>query len=183
MCRRRVLACAQCRKKKLRCDHNQPCSNCLRSRTRICTYDQPLPAVPSRIIPDPQSTTNPDVSKQAGCGRIAELPGPSPKPMGPEEPSSEFSVWHSSSLGSVLVSQTPTPTWSSETAMVGSPEKLANHAQPAPAEKCPSISSLTDLVAPVNAIMAKSRYISPSHWLYSTMLASFPITRVFRQCV
>ncbi|ETS73932.1 hypothetical protein PFICI_13798 [Pestalotiopsis fici W106-1] len=36
--RRRALACLQCRKKKLKCDHGNPCGNCSRARNKTCTY-------------------------------------------------------------------------------------------------------------------------------------------------
>jgi hypothetical protein len=34
----KLQACEPCRKSKLRCDHGEPCSRCLRRRGRECYY-------------------------------------------------------------------------------------------------------------------------------------------------
>lgn len=36
--RRQALACLQCRRRKIKCDQNKPCSQCQRSKDAICTY-------------------------------------------------------------------------------------------------------------------------------------------------
>ncbi|KAK1531903.1 fungal specific transcription factor [Colletotrichum paranaense] len=36
--RRPALACEQCRRRKVRCDRNLPCSTCIRSKHAVCTY-------------------------------------------------------------------------------------------------------------------------------------------------
>ncbi|OHW95835.1 C6 zinc finger domain-containing protein [Colletotrichum incanum] len=36
--RRPALACEQCRRRKVRCDRNLPCSTCIRSKHALCTY-------------------------------------------------------------------------------------------------------------------------------------------------
>ena len=36
--RRPALACLQCRRRKVKCDQNNPCSRCQRSKDAICTY-------------------------------------------------------------------------------------------------------------------------------------------------
>ncbi|KAL7915056.1 hypothetical protein GGI35DRAFT_168149 [Trichoderma velutinum] len=48
--RRPAISCALCRKRKLRCNRQRPCSNCIRSKTETCVYEnhhlaeQPLAA-------------------------------------------------------------------------------------------------------------------------------------------
>ncbi|KAL6875481.1 hypothetical protein HDV57DRAFT_503260 [Trichoderma longibrachiatum] len=48
--RRPAISCALCRKRKLRCNRERPCSNCIRSKTETCVYenhhlgDQPGPS-------------------------------------------------------------------------------------------------------------------------------------------
>ncbi len=37
--RRPALACAQCRRRKIKCDQNKPCNQCQRSKNTICTYN------------------------------------------------------------------------------------------------------------------------------------------------
>ncbi|KAL7937221.1 hypothetical protein V8C35DRAFT_295094 [Trichoderma chlorosporum] len=37
--RRPAISCALCRKRKLRCNRQRPCSNCIRSKTETCVYE------------------------------------------------------------------------------------------------------------------------------------------------
>ncbi|KAL0939210.1 C6 zinc finger domain-containing protein [Colletotrichum truncatum] len=172
--RRRALACTQCRKRKLKCDHQRPCTSCQRSKDRICIYPEPLAAVRSQTVPDshasplPQCSTQPEPEQAV----ISRPPRPAAKSSEPGQSPSETRVWHSSSLGSVLVTKTPTPAWSGDTAVVAaSPANVPDNARPEPAEKSPTIGSLTDLSAPPTMLMAKSRYLPPGHWLHSAMLS------------
>jgi hypothetical protein len=36
--RRPALSCVQCRRRKIKCDRNDPCDRCIRSKNAICTY-------------------------------------------------------------------------------------------------------------------------------------------------
>ncbi|KAB8067548.1 hypothetical protein BDV29DRAFT_196345 [Aspergillus leporis] len=47
--RRPAVSCTLCRRRKIRCNRESPCSNCLRSRSGTCDYENPnLPSSPRR---------------------------------------------------------------------------------------------------------------------------------------
>jgi hypothetical protein len=41
--RRPALSCEQCRKRKIKCDRNYPCTQCLQSKTAACSYSADSP--------------------------------------------------------------------------------------------------------------------------------------------
>jgi hypothetical protein len=53
--RRPPLSCEQCRRRKVKCDRNYPCAQCLQSKTVLCTYT-PGSVGASRHVNDPAST-------------------------------------------------------------------------------------------------------------------------------
>ncbi|KAI9645554.1 hypothetical protein NHQ30_006296 [Ciborinia camelliae] len=84
--RRPALSCIQCRRRKIKCDRNMPCGQCISSKTSACQYSSDpapqskrprvngngqYPATPSTVGHDsPQSTTNP--SPGFGAGGVTE---------------------------------------------------------------------------------------------------------------
>ncbi|KAK0621637.1 hypothetical protein B0T17DRAFT_591484 [Bombardia bombarda] len=46
--RRPVVSCSLCRRRKLRCNRETPCSNCVRSRTEACVYENSIHPPASR---------------------------------------------------------------------------------------------------------------------------------------
>lgn len=60
--RRRTLVCEPCRVSKLRCDRNHPCSNCLRSKNKSCSYLHPPTQQQSGPVEMPSSQTPRSVS-------------------------------------------------------------------------------------------------------------------------
>lgn len=49
--RRPTVSCTLCRRRKIRCNRERPCSNCLRSRSGACVYENPnIPPFPQRHI-------------------------------------------------------------------------------------------------------------------------------------
>ncbi|KAK6211196.1 fungal specific transcription factor [Colletotrichum tabaci] len=46
--RRPALACEQCRRRKVRCDRNLPCSTCVRSKHALCTYASHTKSAPRK---------------------------------------------------------------------------------------------------------------------------------------
>jgi hypothetical protein len=75
--RRPALSCQVCRRRKIKCDHNEPCSNCLRHKAQ-CVYTphghskvDGLSAVSqSHIVPAPQSSHAREEATTAEAGRI-----------------------------------------------------------------------------------------------------------------
>lgn len=56
-------SCNLCRRRKLRCNREQPCSNCLRSRNGTCVYDTHTSAPPLRrpVVQHASAPTNTDL--------------------------------------------------------------------------------------------------------------------------
>lgn len=124
--RRRTLVCEPCRQSKLRCDRNHPCSNCLRSKNKSCSYLRPpaqqqsgLAETPPRRAPRSISRAQPHQSDRVRRP-VAQAPVPfslaaatadaadaaESRDIG--EPGGRSSAtqgtWHSSSaLGSVFI--------------------------------------------------------------------------------
>ncbi|KAI0905026.1 hypothetical protein F4823DRAFT_159309 [Ustulina deusta] len=63
--RRAALACASCRKSKIRCDRQHPCGACVRSRHKTCVFDVPRRSGIASATADPSGT--------AGTARRGEL--------------------------------------------------------------------------------------------------------------
>lgn len=81
--RRPALACEQCRRRKIRCDRNIPCDQCIRSRSKneTCTYlpdDYSASSVGSRRVDRNHRTSSPNSSSAANARTPASptaLPG------------------------------------------------------------------------------------------------------------
>ncbi|KAK1486162.1 hypothetical protein CABS01_13379 [Colletotrichum abscissum] len=169
--RRRALACIECRKRKLRCDHNRPCSKCQRAKNRTCVYPANAPlASPENHINYRQGSPSNIQQRQSDPehGMLAQTPQPADQDR--VFTSSTDGTWHSSSFGSVLLSQISTPGTVFPLAMTETSTRRPAPEPLYPAEKSPTICSLTELTSLPTIMIVKSRYISPSHWLYSVML-------------
>ncbi|KAF2829553.1 hypothetical protein CC86DRAFT_346377, partial [Ophiobolus disseminans] len=46
--KRAAISCILCRKRKIRCNRETPCSNCVRSKNAACVYEAD---VPTRVTP------------------------------------------------------------------------------------------------------------------------------------
>lgn len=124
--RRRTLVCEPCRQSKLRCDRNHPCSNCLRSKTKSCSYLHPPPQqrsgpaeIPPRQAPRSRSTAEVEESVRSRTPPAralvsSSLAVPTADSADPAESrdvgeprgrsSATQGTWHSSStLGSLLI--------------------------------------------------------------------------------
>ncbi|CAG8949812.1 hypothetical protein HYFRA_00004136 [Hymenoscyphus fraxineus] len=74
-----TLSCSLCRRRKIRCNRERPCSNCIRSRSGSCIYDNqnpnPNPLLPN--LPRPQRSSNPshrtqdEVSETANSDQVS----------------------------------------------------------------------------------------------------------------
>ena len=89
-------SCTLCRRRKIRCNREQPCSNCLRARKNVaCVYEElPLPsaanggpAQPSITAPPTQSVSTSDLDPPRGNGSLTGagivVRGPSTSASGP----------------------------------------------------------------------------------------------------
>nr|POE88423.1 multidrug resistance regulator 1 [Quercus suber] len=62
-------SCVLCRRRKLKCDRNVPCSNCIKSRTGRCTYDNGHSRSDIHQPPTPSSS-----SEEWRIGRVSTSP-------------------------------------------------------------------------------------------------------------
>lgn len=161
--RRRLLACTECRRKKLRCNHQNPCNNCQRSRTGICSYSEQNP--PKTGVSQIQTTgqkapgsTDPVISKIEGASGTLESPSDA--------------LWHDSEIGSVLLAQESPATLTKSDNTTPKTMPLKSDSQPEGQEKPTLFQVLRSLSTPVRALITRSRYMMSSHWVFAVILVS-----------
>lgn len=71
--RRPALSCEQCRRRKIKCDRNNPCSQCLQSKTISCSYS-PGGAAVSRHVNETALSTLPPVQPTGIPSRARRIP-------------------------------------------------------------------------------------------------------------
>lgn len=175
--RRRALACVQCRRKKLKCDHGQPCSNCSRARKKTCTYaaaadttaagsatPEPLPNRSSVGDPVARPTTN-AASREIVAERNepirTDLPG-TPSALSGER-------WVPSAVASLLLPSE------------GSPRGLPTYQDKS--KTIPISNSLDGLAGPVRGAIFKSRFVAPSNFIHAILLVCSSLTRLPTFCL
>ncbi|ERT03438.1 uncharacterized protein SPSK_08313 [Sporothrix schenckii 1099-18] len=71
--RRPAVSCTLCRRRKIRCNREQPCSNCLRSRKNVaCVYEE-LPPLPGAATPTALLTARSTASSITAASIIANV--------------------------------------------------------------------------------------------------------------
>ncbi|TGO82217.1 hypothetical protein BPOR_0887g00030 [Botrytis porri] len=83
--RRPALSCIQCRRRKIKCDRNMPCGQCISSKTSACQYSSDLapqskrsrvngngqyPVTPSTVGHSPGSTTHASPNSNGGTDNV-----------------------------------------------------------------------------------------------------------------
>ncbi|KAI1336205.1 fungal-specific transcription factor domain-containing protein [Xylariaceae sp. FL0016] len=93
----RILACVLCQSRKIKCDRNQPCSNCVKSNVK-CTPSTPAPARKRR-------RPNQDLQQRlARCEELlSDYATAKPQPSSSESPRDQDQPWKSS--GKLIVNQ------------------------------------------------------------------------------
>lgn len=208
--RRRTLVCEPCRQSKLRCDRNLPCSNCLRSKTKSCSY-LPPPAQrqsgPAEIPPrqEPRSVSTAEV-EQSNSLVPSSLTVPTSDPADPADPAESRDVggprgrssamqgtWHSSStLGSVFIggpsdNDTGVSTSSGDASGRRKPTSGSAEGQEPPLGEFVSADGLKEYLIsmqrsphPIKCVMVKDRYVGQTHWLHSAVLVSIATSAQLR---
>ena len=86
---RPALSCIQCRTRKIRCDRNEPCASCMKSKIVNCTYEEarrPKPRLwrlspaPAAGHPEPSPTSTDERLTIASTFSVREGPGPHQPP-------------------------------------------------------------------------------------------------------
>lgn len=175
----RAKSCAQCRKKKLRCDRNQPCGNCVRSKASSCIYTtgEVTARLPPRIAPKTRLPPS-SASSQSSAERHAHIgttatPSTPLSTQGEPGPTRQEERWHSFSLGSILVQA---PRADRPDSGLGASESRALRLAtelPLPEDQPHSWASmLHNLSMPIRGTMVKTAFTSSSHWITSISLVS-----------
>ncbi|KAL2156700.1 hypothetical protein VTH82DRAFT_1445 [Thermothelomyces myriococcoides] len=108
---RPALSCIQCRTRKIRCDRNEPCASCMKSKIVNCTYEEARRPKPRlwRLSPAPPTAAggHPEVSPtstddRAGAGSAYSFSRDMAGPVPPPPP-------HATSNSSVAGSSAPPP--------------------------------------------------------------------------
>ncbi|KAI0399348.1 hypothetical protein F4802DRAFT_50490 [Xylaria palmicola] len=176
---RPTLACESCRKSKVRCDRQQPCGACVRSRHKTCVFETPRSLAPRR---------SGITSLTADRSRPAERDGRSDYGLGPATPVSSTLTPpdHDSDLDGARVFP-PRDTdpavpivdangvlerlfrlerrLDQSTAAREPPER--NQAQPSSRSEGQVIESYlaADIHAMSRSVVSKTRYFGQSHWM------------------
>lgn len=67
--RRPALSCVQCRRRKIKCDRNTPCNNCMQSKkAATCCYN-PVEALSPTTVSSRERTTNAPTAQSASSSR------------------------------------------------------------------------------------------------------------------
>lgn len=173
--RRPALSCEPCRRRKVKCDRNQPCGQCVQSKVASCAYSPTLPSVSRRT-------------------RGAFPPASFPRQSSTGLPNRARSIPRSSSTHASLVGVSPTSTQLSTTtrpSSYGSPvvDPGESHQQEALRNKdlLDRIRNLEAQLAIANSegttnppppvpnaapkrlggIISKTRFLGGTHWMYS----------------
>ncbi|KAL2262025.1 hypothetical protein VTK26DRAFT_2693 [Humicola hyalothermophila] len=86
---RPALSCIQCRTRKIRCDRNEPCASCMKSKIVNCTYEEarrPKPRLwrlspaPAAGHPEPSPTSTDERLAVGSTFSVREAPGPHQPP-------------------------------------------------------------------------------------------------------
>jgi hypothetical protein len=172
--RRPALSCEQCRRRKIKCDRNYPCGQCLQSKTASCSYS-PDTVRASRHVSDKaslligSSVAIPNRPRDISGGRGGIAGNPSPAGV---------------SLDAITRSEATLPgSWTSQN--VGpndeeapDPKALLNRierveeefgASGGPSSFCGVFEDYKahTLAKELRGTISKTRFFGPSHWMYS----------------
>ncbi|KAJ1331966.1 proline utilization trans-activator [Microdochium nivale] len=183
--RRPALACVSCRKSKIRCDRQVPCSNCSRSSNKTCVFDQirPRPSVPSAV----ESSRPPAPASWPTRSPLSPLPYPAsrpsthtaPSPASHEDASSSSVTDHSLATTSVSslsadALQHRVAELERRLARAENSNRHRDWTSHVPSAKEPdqivSLGSTTNMHSMPRAMMSKTRYFGTSHWANTALL-------------
>lgn len=162
--RRPALACEQCRRRKVRCDRGSPCTTCVQTGNKTCSYAAPprphaVPGPPRRIRPTPPESS-----------------GGSPEELGAAPPSSGAGAKTGTPASSSTVD------WVFGRTLMHSEEENGSSAEvDSLAERVRRLESQLGNKAsaagfskserrPLRGMLEKTRFFGPSHWTNGVQL-------------
>jgi hypothetical protein len=172
--RRPALSCEQCRKRKIKCDRNYPCTQCLQSKTAACSYSADSPV-----------RTTGHVSTGTGFSSIQNgISMPNRARNAPKAPPSTKLSSDGTSPTAVASGSTQISSWGSPTAEAHMDEKsspkalvdrvqklesmfLESNGKPSMESSIffPKLESSKELR--LRGTYSKTRFFGQSHWMYS----------------
>lgn len=187
---RPALSCVQCRARKIRCDRNEPCASCVRSKIVNCMFEEARRPKPRlwNLSPGPAGGPPQDGSTDRQAQQQQAIGGNHPSAAGLSMfPSLPVLSGRTSETASAL---TPATHLSGET---GSPASLAERVrqleeQLSEAMRGQSLSSdrprfVSESKSPdFEGLMAKTRYFGRSHWINVTKYVSLSTGRTAAHC-
>lgn len=176
--RRPPLSCEQCRKRKIRCDRNVPCSHCVRSKSSsVCTYAPAhVPKARRKRRPDSTSASRVGQSPIHIRPRAAGAPLTEASTSEQLTPSSIFKpVTGSISTKPVADAQSAASDCDLLLARVNELERRLDEANREPgtsAGKDQVTHSFSSVPRPLvsKGIISKTRYFGQSHWMTGATL-------------
>lgn len=197
---RPALSCVQCRARKIRCDRNEPCASCIKSKASICTYEGARRPKPRQWEISPASSpaagtgtgSSNNSTEELVSRSVLDLPSahqivaPPPAQWSSHAPSNGYSYAGSATFGpsgltpdSVSASSpaVPRPEGSSSgppLSPYGVASELATRVLQLEHQLSEAMKDRAPLppTATEHGVLAKSRYLGSSHWMNSTRLVS-----------
>ncbi|KFY48463.1 hypothetical protein V495_01277 [Pseudogymnoascus sp. VKM F-4514 (FW-929)] len=174
--RRPALSCEQCRRRKVKCDRNKPCGQCLQVKATACAYEPSRAAAVSRRTRDtPAPASFPGKSSAGIPSRVQSTPGSLSTNVTSVgvSPSSAYlsnatlpSSYSSSIVGSAESHQDETPR---NKDLLDRIRKLEAELAISKSERTNNVPSPIPSAAPkkLKATVSKTRFLGGSHWMYS----------------
>lgn len=165
--RRPAVSCEKCRRRKIRCDRNMPCDQCIRSKSDTCTY----------LSDDSPALTGRD--RRVGVGGMTNSSTTS-STMSHESPSSA-KILPATGVFEPLIDQLSAPGNSTtgpdkehSSTVQALPGQLhqSRHKLPDPSRTEPTESATVSLpvhttALPTKGVFSKARLFGQSHWMNS----------------
>lgn len=167
--RRPALACEECRKRKIKCDRNNPCVHCKASKALVCSYRSNY----SSTAPQVQGTAPVTVSGHVIPGQdgnwtgsvshILPTPGSSPGTAAHSEVPRQRT--HSTSTLSVPSGSAADYTIRSLQSQVQNLEQQLSEARKAAHVNPSNEASHQKTDKSIRGVLSKTRLFGPSHWM------------------
>jgi Fungal Zn(2)-Cys(6) binuclear cluster domain len=155
--RRPALSCEQCRRRKIKCDRNYPCGQCLQSQNASCSYSSDSLG-PARHVAIPNRTRSIPSTSRAHTSSV---------PLSPES-TQQSDASHASSWTSPGADVQHDDT-SSQKALLDRIQNLERRlASVSSQQKSGNLSSERSTASKeLRGTVSKTRFFGSSHWMYS----------------
>lgn len=173
--RRPALSCETCRRRKVKCDRNQPCGQCLQTKTASCSYSLIRPGVPRRTRNTISSASFSGLSSTEIPNRARSIPSSSNTHASSVRLSPSSTQPSNTTRPSSYSSSIVEPSESHQRETIHSKvllERIRNLEEQLAISKSEgkskSLSSIQDTTPKtLGGTISKTRFFGGSHWMYS----------------